>query len=199
MQLHYSTTSPYVRKVTVTAHELGLMDRIELLPTNGWEAPTELTARNPLSKIPCLVTEAGLVLYDSPVICEYLATLAGGLLPKEGPERWHVLRNQALADGILDAAVNMFLEINRREPEMQSSWWLGLQQETIERALDALNDEQRTEAPDLGQITLGCALGYLDFRFADMGWRDGRPDLEAWYAQFAQRPSMLATIPRDPV
>ena len=105
MQLHCSPTSPYVRKATVTAHELGLMDQIELLPTNAWEAPDALTGHNPLSKIPCLITDTGIALYDSPVICEYLNHVAGGALLPEGDARWTVLRDQALADGILDAAV----------------------------------------------------------------------------------------------
>lgn len=198
MKLFYSPTSPFVRKVLVTAHELGMAERIELLPTNPWEQPPALTAVNPLSKVPALVLEEGTILYDSPVICEYLDALHGNrLVPAGGLRRWQVLRVQALADGILDAAILRRME-GLRPVAQQSSDWLALQAATVERGLDALEyaaTEWGSEV-DLGGIAAGAALGYLDFRFGHEEWRSSRPMLTAWFEQFRQRPSMIATIPR---
>lgn len=196
MQLFHSPTSPFVRKVLVTAHETGLAARIELLPANPWEQPPALTAINPLSKVPALLTDDGTILYDSPVICEYLDSLHGGarLVPESGAQRWQVLRVQALADGILDAAVLRRLEL-LRPTHLQSSEWLALQASTIGRGLDALEHEavEWGGETDLGRITAACALGYLDFRFGDEQWRTTRENLHRWYATFRLRPSMTAT------
>src|SRR3974377_2247191 len=121
MKLYFSTTSPYVRKVRVVAIEKGLADRVELVAANPWPDPAAVVAVNPLGKVPTLVTDDGLALYDSPVICEYLDALAPAapLLPRSGSDRWQVLRCQALCDGILDAAVAIVLE--RRRPEAERS------------------------------------------------------------------------------
>lgn len=196
MQLFHSPTSPFVRKVLVTAHETGLAARIELLPANPWEQPPALTAINPLGKVPALITDDRAILYDSPVICEYLDSLHDGarLVPESGAQRWQVLRIQALADGILDAAVLRRLE-HLRPAELQSSDWLALQAAAIGRGLDALDREAGSwdGAADLGRITAACALGYLDFRFGDEDWRTGRESLRGWYERFRQRPSMTAT------
>lgn len=201
MRLRYSTTSPYVRKVTSTAHELGLFDRLELVPTNAWDPASDLPEDNPLGKIPTLLLDDGEVLYDSPVICAYLDALAGDrLLPGAGPERWRVLRNEALGDGVLDAAVLVFLERNRRGEGERSAWWEQLQLDTLARSLDAMEPLAAgfEGGVDLGQLTFGCALGYLDFRFPELHWREGRPALDRWYEGFVDRPSLQATMPRDP-
>lgn len=201
MQLRHSPASPYVRKVMVTAIETGLESRIEVVPTDVWSADTDIGAVNPLGKVPTLTTDDGEILYDSPVICAYLDSLHDGakLLPAAGAADWRAQRQQALADGLLDAAVLVRLEA-RRPPEQQSPAWRDRQQAVVNRALDQLEaDAEALEGPvTIGQIAVGCALGYLDFRFADDGWRRDRPRLAAWYEAFAKRPSMRATVPHDP-
>ena len=201
MKLYYSATSPYVRKVNVCAIELGLDEKLERIFTNPWEKDDKLLADNPLSKVPTLITDDGIVLYDSPVICEYLDTVQGGgvLIPASGTEHWNVLRLQALGDGILDAAVLRFLE--RKRPNFQqSSEWDSIQQSAIQRALEYLEskvNEWKTDVT-IGQIAVACALGYLHFRFAEDNWRQGQPGLTGWFETFAQRESMQATIPKIP-
>lgn len=201
MRLRYSPTSPYVRKVTATAHEVGLFDDLELVPTNAWDPASDIASDNPLGKVPTLLLDDGEALYDSPVICAYLDDLAsGGLLPAAGPERWRVLRNEALGDGILDAAVLVFIERNKRGDGERSAWWEQLQIDTLTRALDALEGLAGGfgDRFDLGQLGIACALGYLDFRFPELHWRRGRPALDRWYEAVADRPSLQVTMPRDP-
>jgi glutathione S-transferase len=198
MQLRFSPTSPYVRKVVVTAHELGLADRVELITTNPWVPDPALFRDNPLGKVPALTTDEGDVLFDSPVICEYLESLAGPrLFPDSGRARWQALRLQALGDGLLDAAVLWRLETQRPADERSSDWQV-LQQDAVSRALDALEHEAAHWAEDvnIGHVTVACALGYLDFRFASEDWREEHPTLAAWYQDFAARPSMVATVPK---
>jgi len=198
MKLRYSATSPFTRKTLVCAHELGLVQRIDLVPTNPWKSEREFTAVNPLSKIPVLITDEGMVLYDSVVICEYLASLNPGigLVPDDPVRRWPALRLQALSDGISDAAVTRRMETQRPQ-EQQSPDWIQRQRAIVHRGLDALERECGTwaDALTIGQIAAGCALGYLDIRFADDAWRNGRSHLAEWYEQFASRPSMRATAP----
>jgi glutathione S-transferase len=151
---------------------------------------------NPLSKVPTLVDDDGVAHIDSLAICLYLDTLgeAPSLAPLNGPKRWPILRRHMLANGILDAAVTRRME-SLRTPEPDRLAWMERQLQTTWRVLDRfelLADELGTEA-ELDTITLACALSYLDFRFADDGWRSGRPRLSKWHAQFEQRPSMLAT------
>jgi glutathione S-transferase len=201
MKLRYSPTSPFVRKVTVTLHEIGLIDSTELIATNVWDPATDIGKDNPVGKVPALVADDGTVFVESDVICAYLDSLHDGpkLIPDEAPARWRVLRQQALADGILDSAVDRVKE-TRRPAEKQ---WDGLHERRrggIQRTLDLLEGE----AGDLGgeanagTIALGCALGYLDLRFPDEDWRDGHPKLAGWYETFSQRPSMKATAPDLP-
>lgn len=200
MKLRYSPASPYVRKVMITAIETGQESIIERIPTNPWHSETDLPADNPLGKVPALVVDEGLTLFDSPVICEYLCSRVGAsLVPGEGRARWRTLRLQALGDGILDAAVLRLLE-GRRPGEMQNPDWIERQKRTIRRGLDALAEDVENWGDEvtLGQITAGAALGYLDFRFADDEWRKGRPALAGWYETFAQRPSMTRTVPAEP-
>ena len=201
MKLRYSPTSPYVRKVMVMALETGVEDRIERIPTNVWDPATDIAADNPLGKVPALTTDGGELLYDSPVICEFLDSLHDGvkLFPPSGGARWTALRRQALADGILDAAVGRLLEGKRPDGE-RSDGWIGRFIRAIGRSLDVLEDEADAlgDRVSIGHVTIGCALGYLDFRFADDAWRDGRPALADWYDGFAERRSMIETFPKDP-
>ena len=199
MKLRHSPTSPYVRKVVVAAIELGIDGRIEKIPTNTADPASGLAADNPLAKVPVLLTDEVGPLYDSPVICDYLDSLQGAprLHPAGGKARWQALRRQALADGMLDAAILRRLEEMRPEGE-RSPAWIAKQQAKVEAGLDALEREVAGfgKAPTIDQIAVGCALGYLDFRFAADRWRDRRPGLARWYEGFAQRPSMLATVPK---
>ena len=205
MKLRYSPTSPYVRKVMVVALETGLAERIERIPT--MVAPTkpidEVARENPLVKVPALTTDDGLVLYDSPVICEYLDTLHAGpkLFPAAGQARWLALRQQALGDGILDAAILGRYEILRPK-EYQWPDWIDAQLRKVRGALGALEIE--VEAGELGgpigigQITVACALGYLDFRYASEEWRGKHRRLAAWFDEFSKRKSIELTRPKDP-
>lgn len=201
MKLRFSATSPYVRKVAVTAIEAGLGDRIEKVETNVWDPACDIGEENPLGKVPALTTEGGTVLCDSPLICEYLDSLNSGakLIPAEGAERWRVLNLAALADGVMDGAVARVIELRMRPEERRWDGWLSRQKGKIDRALDTL--ERQAAAGDLGggvtlgSVALGCALGYLDLRFPDDRWRDGRPALAGWFEGFNQRPSMQQTQP----
>lgn len=201
MRLFSTDTSPYVRKVLVVAHELGLGDRIEkvALRPSPLEASPALSAHNPLNKIPALVTDDGTALYDSPVICEYLDTLHGGrkLVPESWPRRFEVLRRQALCDGMLEAGVLVYYELAMRPKELHWAPWLEGQRQKARQALDALELEVATFGPeiDLGQICTGVALGWLEFRAPLGDIRVGRPALFAWYEAFRKRPSMATTEP----
>lgn len=200
MKLYYSTSSPFVRKVNVVAIETGLDNRIERVLTNPWVHDAALISDNPLSKVPTLVTDDGLVIYDSPVICEYLDSLHHGqkMIPASGSPRWIALRMQALADGILEAAVLRFLE-RGREPAQRSADWDAKQKQVITHGLIYLNEHvtQWQKNTDIGQISVACALGYLDFRFADDAWRESARRLADWFAEYAQRPAMMSTIPKQ--
>jgi glutathione S-transferase len=198
MKLYFSPTSPYVRKVRVVAIEKGLADRIELVPANPWPDPAAVSVANPLGKVPALVLDDGTTLYDSPVICEYLDSLvpARPLVPREGLERWQVLRRQALGDGILDAAVAIVLE--RRRPEAERS--VSAQQrsaDAIRRGVAAMAGELRPPAAlfDLGQISLAVALAYLAFRLSDLELGTSAAPLRAFWDATRARPSLTATQP----
>jgi glutathione S-transferase len=194
MKLHYSQTSPFVRKVMIAAHEKGLADRIEFV--SG-----DLTDDNPLEKVPALVTDKGEALYDSLVICDHLDSQGGGpeLIPGDPVKRSTVLRRHALADGIMEAGLACVME-TRRPDDKQWADLVTRQRGKITRALDALEAEAKSlgDTVDLSTIATGAALGYVDFRLGDLNWRDGRPKLTAWYESFAKRPSMAGTEPADP-
>ena len=201
MKLYHSPASPFVRKALVAAHEIGLADGIEIVPmamTPVASVP-ELDEENPLGKIPALVLDDGSALYDSPVICEYLDTRHDGprLFPADGPARWTALRRQALADGLLDAAILCRYETFLRPEERRWTNWIDGQRGKFRRALDALEGEADAfgDTVDIGTISAACAADYLDFRSLDDGWRDSRPRLAAWLERFAARPSMQATLP----
>ncbi|MBW8726124.1 MAG: glutathione S-transferase [Inquilinus limosus] len=197
MKLLYSPFSPFARKVRIVAHETGLQDRIEVVPTSTEDPASGLSARNPLNKIPVLETEFG-PLYDSPVICEYLDTLHDGpkLVPAAGADRWRALRWEALADGLMDAALLIRYEITLRPADKQHEPWIERQKTKIRKSLDQMEaDAAELDGPvTIGTIGAASALGYLDLRFADWGWRETHPRLAAWHAGFAERPSYIATI-----
>ena len=197
MKLRHNSASPFVRKVMVCAHELGLAGRIELLDTvvSPVSANATLAGENPLMKIPALVTDDGEVLFDSPVICEYLDSLAGGgkLFPA-GKARWNALRQQALGDGILDALILCRYEIAARPEEKRFAGWTDGQTRKAHQGLAMLEKEDLSNRT-IGTITAGCTLGYLDFRFPNDGWRARHPKLAEWYKTVEALPSMQATKP----
>lgn len=201
MKLYYSQTSPYARKVRLAAEHLGLTGAIELVPavTTPIAEDAALVAATPLGKLPALVLDDGQVLFDSRVIVEYLDALAGGgLIPAPGdPARWRTLRLQATADGLLDAALLMRYETALRPADLLWRDWLDGQGRKVARALAALDADAAGLAagPALGAIAAACALGYLDFRFPDMGWRAKAPGLAAFYAEFSKTPAMAWTDP----
>src|SRR5690606_29297428 len=193
MKIYYSAASPYVRKCMVVASELGLSDRIEKLACAASPVKMDLTvaASNPLGKVPALITDDGQALFDSRVICEYLNHLGQGKLFSDASgERWQVLTEQALADGLLDAALLARYETATRPEQHQWKDWTDGQMRKIANALGHFEAvvTQRAGQIDIGMITLGCALGYLDLRFSDYDWRSAYPGVAQWYAEFSQRP-----------
>ena len=200
MKLYYSATSPFVRKCLVSAHELGLRERIELLPAAPHPVNRDraLIVCNPLGKVPTLVTDDGAVLYDSRVICEYLNALGDGhLMPEKAAERWRASCDAALADGIMEAAVLVRYETFARPESLRWKDWIDGQMDKVSCGLAEIEPRAGTfeQRIDLGTIAIGCALGYLDFRFAALGWKNSYPKTAAWFARFAARESMQATIP----
>jgi glutathione S-transferase len=201
MKLHWSPRSPFVRKVMIVAHERGLVDRITCVRTVAETAKphAELMKDNPLSKIPTLVLDDGTVIYDSRVICEYLDALDGTpkLFPREAKARLTALCRQTLGDGFLDIMVLNRNERSRAEPSAMHIKSALARKDAIlahlERETEALN-----RSPfGIGHIAIGCALSYLDFRYADDDWRKGHLHLANWHAAFAARPSVRATHPVD--
>ncbi len=193
--------SPFVRKVRVFARETGLDRNIEEITT--MVSPVQENARlaqaNPLAKIPALVLDDATALFDSPVICEYLDSLHTGrkLFPAAGPARWTALRLQATGDGILDAGILCRYELAIRPREFQWTGWIAGQKTKWRGGLDLLEREANAldGDPTIGNITVACALGWLDFRYGDDDWRENRPKLARWHAKFSTRPSMQATVP----
>lgn len=203
MKLYWSSRSPFVRKVMVFAHEAGVAGRLEPVRTlvSMNQANAELMQANPLGKIPTLVTDDGRVLFDSYVICEYLDGLHSGrkLIPTAGEERLQALRWHALGDNLLD---NLLLWRNEqlRPQAGQSLEILAALDAKIQASLDFLEREAATleaAAVSIGQVAIAVALGYIDFRFPQLAWREGHAKLAAWHANFARRPSFQATMPVD--
>jgi len=203
MKLQYGTTSPYVRKVTVLAHETGLHDRIERVDTLPWDPATDIGASNPVGKVPSLVTEDGTAIYDSGVIVDYLDRQHGGprLLPDKDPERTNILCRMALADGAMEAIILVFSELTRRPENLQWDYWIDRQQNKVHKSLDAMEadpvNRAGTDRFDLGHIATACCVGWIEFRGEMLGvnWREGRPQLEQWFDEVSQRESMRLTVP----
>lgn len=201
MKLHWSPRSPFVRKVMIVAHERGLADRIALVRTvaAATKPHAELIKDNPLSKIPTLVLDDGSALYDSPVICEYLDALDGKpeLFPIDANARLIALRWQALGDGFLDLLVLTRDERSREQPSAAHLESAVVRKATVLRSLDGEASALSGAPLGIGHIAIGCALSYLDFRYADEDWRQDHPHIASWHATFAARPSVRATEPVD--
>lgn len=197
LTLHWSPRSPYVRKVMVCAHELGLEGRLKKVRSVAamLKPNADLMVDNPLSKIPTLVLEDGMVLFDSIVICEYLNDLGGGaLFPARGDTKWQALRWHALGDGFLDALI---LWRNEREREQPLQALLDAFETKAAATLVRLDDEVAAleAAPfTIGTVAIACALGYMDFRFQASGWRERAPRLARWHAKVSARSSLQATV-----
>ena len=201
MKLFYAPTSPFVRKVLVVAHELGFNEQIERLPAAAHPVNRDQTiiAQNPLGQVPTFITDDGQVLYDSRVICEYLNDQAGGsLFPASGEARWRALTGQALGDGLMGAADLARYETFVRPEDKRWDDWINGQLDKVRSALTAIEQQAASlgDWVDIGIIAFGCALGYLDLRFADVGWRDGHPEAARWFERFDARPSMAQTRPQ---
>ena len=201
MKLISSGTSPFVRKVHVLLHETGQYDDLEIvpIPTSPFDTAPEVASANPLGKIPALIRDEGPTIYDSRVICRFLDDRAqSGLYPDD--RLWETLTLEATADGIMEAAILMLYEHRLRPAEAVLESWVDAQWDKIERAVAALNARwiSHLRGPlDMGQIAVGCALAYLDFRHDARGWRKGNDALDDWFALFAQRDSMKVTQPAD--
>lgn len=184
----------------VVAHTHGLAERIEPLPAKAHPVDRDpsIVSKHALGQVPTLILDDGQVLADSRVICEYLDHLGGATLFPGGTERWRALTAQSLADGLLDAALLCRYERTARPAERQWDGWEAGQMDKIAGALAVMEGEAPGlgERLDIGTITYGCALGYLDLRFAHLDWRAANPGLKAWFAAFDERPAMKATRPQ---
>ncbi|MBC3885351.1 glutathione S-transferase N-terminal domain-containing protein [Undibacterium griseum] len=202
MKLIGSTTSPYVRKVRVVMAEKKL--DYAFLQENVWAADTTIQQSNPLGKVPCLLMEDGGAMFDSRVIVEYLDTLTpvGKLIPGLGRERAEVKCWEALADGLLDAAILVRLEKTLRPEQQQSEEWITRQMGKVSASLKAMSEGLGESAVccgnhlTLADISVGCALGWLNFRFPDIAWRDDYPNLAKLFDKLSERPSFKETIPQ---
>ena len=200
MILYSAPASPFGRMVKLTAHCLGQIDEIEVRATNTGDPQDEIRTVNPLGKIPALVAD-GQTLYDSRVIVEFLVARAGGdrIIPASGRQRFDVLTRMAAMVGLLDAALLVVYEGRFRPPEMKVESFLDYQRGKIVRVLETVGDAAYANGamPDAGEITLACALDYLDFR-KQLDWRDHAPQLQDWLAAFAAAvPGYTVTLPRD--
>ena len=197
--LRSSTTSPFARKIRIAISILGLEDKIRIENADTLDPKDSVRQQNPLGKIPTLVLDDGGTLFDSRVILEYLDHQAGGgrILPPAGPARFEALRLQALADGILDAGILRVYEGRFRPTEKHEPKWVDHQAGKMSRALAELEKAPPAFGPmlNVGDITLACALGYLDFRFGT-DWRKTHPKLVKWLDEFAKKvPSFAETVP----
>lgn len=197
MKLHWSPRSPFVRKVMVAAHETGIVDRIECIRSVAAAATphVELMKDNPLSKIPTMVLDDGTPLYNSRVICEYFDTLHMGpkLFPTEPNARFVALRRQALGDGMLDFLILWRGEMMRANKSDQMIASFAARRVASLALLEWQAAELHSGPFTIGHIAIGCALSYLDFRFAALPWRGDHPKLADWHATFSARPSAKAT------
>ncbi len=201
IRLLASLSSPYVRKVRIVMAEKRLEYHLEL--EDVWSPDTRIHDANPLGKVPCLIMEDGGALFDSRVIVEYLDTLTpvAKLIPPNGRERAEVRTWEALADGVMDAAILVRLEQTQRPAEEQSEKWIDRQMDKVHAGVMSM-DNGLAEKPwcnghaySLADIAVGCALGYLDFRFKHINWRYSHPNLARHYEKLAARPSFIDTQP----
>ena len=199
MELIYASLSPFGRKVLAVAHEIGIANRIKLTPVSSRNEPEKIAPFNPLGKIPVLISDTGAVLYDSAVICEFLNAEYGNhrLLPASGFRRWEILTHAALADGLLEAGVQVRYERARPAAE-QSVSETARQLTKVTQGLDQMERvvEQFGADLDLAQIGLACALGYIPLRVEEFTGLKNWPKLAAWYARACQRESLAKTAPQ---
>lgn len=200
MKLLHGRLSPFVRKVMIVAHEKRLADEIELVAAsvNPLQPLDLVIAANPLGKIPALLLDDGTVLYGSTVIAEYLDALDGAprFFPG-GDTKWPALRRNALADGVIEAGILVRVE-GLRPADRQWPDWCDVQLLKISNALNAAEGEAHllaSEAFTIGEVALICALGWLDFRFPDLHWREVRPTLAQWFAEVSRRSAVVRTAP----
>jgi glutathione S-transferase len=204
MKMYWSSRSPFVRKAMVVAHEVGVADRIEKIPvvvSSTMKPTADVMKNNPLNKIPTLITDEGITLFESVVVCEYLdSTFNKGakLFPASGLPRWKALRWQALGSGMLEVEVAWRSETRRPHPHPVA---VAAFEEKAKTSLDVLEQEVaelKATPYNIGHISIASALSYLDFRFAeDLDWRKGHPQLAAWYEDVSKRPAMQATAHVD--
>lgn len=204
MKLLFAPTSPYVRKVMVCAQLTGQVQNIQLLESAAHpiRRDARIAAHNPLAKVPTLILEDGKSIYDSRVICEYLASLSdvGHIFPASGSGRWAALGQQALGDGLLDAALLARYELTARPVAFQWPEWREALMTKVVACLaeiDAIAADLLTDDPSIGEITIGCALGYLDFRFPELDWRSQFGQAARWNEAFQALPAMQATRPHE--
>ncbi len=201
MKLIGSLTSPYVRKVRVVMLEKKIDYDFSL--DNVWAPDTAIQESNPLGKVPCLVMEDGGAMFDSRVIVEYLDTLTpvGKLIPPNGRERAEVKCWEALADGVADAAMLVRLEHTLRPQEIRSKDWLDRQMKKVNAGLHAMSIGLKDTAfcagnqYTLADVSVGCVLGWLSYRFPEIKWRDDYPNLDKLYEKLSERPSFKETAP----
>jgi glutathione S-transferase len=197
MKLRWSPTSPFVRKVVVLMKEKGIEDQIEKEKSNPLSREDRAATPSPLGKIPCLVTDAGQSVFDSPVIMEYLDATCDGpeMLPKSGDARWTTLRRQATADGMITSMVTCFVE-SLKKPERQSGGVMAHNKGIVFNGIAALEQEAGTfgDAVDVGTISIAVALAFADQTFPEDDWRVDNPTLAAWFDVFDKRPSMTETV-----
>lgn len=196
MQLFWSSRSPYVRKVMITAHVLGLEGRITLRPTvvTQRNRNADMVAVNPLGQIPTLITDAGDVLYGSATICAYLAALVpdATLFSADPANRFAVLTREALGDGLLDALIRWYSERNRDDARA-AEFMAVCRAKLLDGVAHLETAVPPDRPPDIGDIAIATALSYADFRFAEADWRAGHPLLAQWYAKIARHPAFIAT------
>jgi glutathione S-transferase len=196
MKLYYSPNSPYARKARIIIRELNLASRVEAIAVS-LPADAKFRSLNPLGKIPALALDDGTAIFDSPVICEYLDTLGSGkFLPREGPSRWRALTLQALGDGLADAIVRRNQEMKVADSK-RSAEVVERQTKAIEASfaeLDRMVSSFPAE-PTIGELAVISAIGYLDLRAPEDGWRNRYPKLARWLETVSQRPSVEATKP----
>ncbi len=201
LRLVASLTSPYVRKVRIVMAEKRIECQLDI--EDVWSPESKIQESNPLGKVPCLIMEDGGAVFDSRVIVEYLDTMTpvAKLIPQAGRERVEVRTWEALADGLLDASILARLEQTQRPPEQQSQKWIGRQMGKVDASLEAMANGLENKnwchnnAYSLADIAVGCALGYLDLRFAQIDWRGRYPSLEKLYTKLAARQSFIDTAP----
>lgn len=200
MKLFYGSGSPYVRKCRIVVREKGLLSKVEEIPTQPMDNSDEFVRVNPLAQIPALITDEGVPLYDSPLICDWLDKHSDQgpiLMPSSGPEHWATRRLETLGDGLLEMLVKMVLENRRPESERSATWLARWQANLMRGLLVAEKEAPSPEAPlNMGSLTLGVLATYLEFRFPYIAWADQAPRLKALQAQLEKRPSFIDTYPK---